>query len=46
MVLEPALLVIPRVLIVQEFPADVVMALKPVGLEILRAWRALELSVA
>uniref|UniRef100_A0A2N9F891 Uncharacterized protein n=1 Tax=Fagus sylvatica TaxID=28930 RepID=A0A2N9F891_FAGSY len=46
MVLEPVLLVIPRVWVVQEFPADVVMAPKPVWLEILRAWRALELSVA
>jgi hypothetical protein len=33
---EPALLVIPRVLIVQEFPADVVTALKPIGLEMVR----------
>ena len=46
MVLEPVLLEIPRVEVVQEFPADVVMAPKPVWLEILRAWRALELSVA
>ncbi|GMY39429.1 hypothetical protein FCV25MIE_34673 [Fagus crenata] len=45
MVLEPVLLVIPWVWVVQEFPTDVVMTLEPVGLEILRAWRALGLSI-
>ncbi|GMY18776.1 hypothetical protein FCV25MIE_14039, partial [Fagus crenata] len=46
MVLEPVPLVIPQVWVVQGFPVDAVMALKPVELESLRAWRALGLSAA
>ena len=46
MALEPVLLMILRASVVQEFPADDVMAPKPVVLEILQAWMALRQNVA